>query len=208
MTSPHPVRRPLDRCFERRLPRRVRKLRDGHDPDARTGEDARPARRRLGENVPSRWQAGPEESPCGKGETAIPPRELRVSGSCGSSCFGAPSNEGAAGTASDAASRACRRRVRKRHAGTMRSADGISIAIAQHAGSGGGGVEISDPSIRMPRSRAYRRKNAFHCQCAVASLYMLTLDDFDDKGGATGDGTRHAELGEDARVASAPKRSP
>ena len=45
---------------------------------------------------------------------------------------------------------------------------------------------------------------------AVATLCMLMLDGFDDEGGATGSGARHAELpelGEDALAASAPKRN-
>lgn len=176
MTSPHPVRRPLDRCFERRLPRRVRKLRDGHDPDARAGEDARAARRRPGEDVPSRWQAGPEESPCRKGKTTILPREFQVNGSYESSCSGAPSNEGAAGIAPDDASRACRRRIGKRHAGTMRAADGISIAIAQHAGRGGGGCrnigsEYNKASLKGSL-RGPQAKDAFHCQCGCDFVHV------------------------------------
>ena len=37
---------------------------------------------------------------------------------------------------------------------------------------------------------------------------MLTLGGFDDEGGAPGSGMRRAELGEDARAASAPNRNP
>lgn len=54
-------------------------------------------------------------------------------------------------------------------------------------------------------------KNTFHRQCAVATLCMLTLNRFNDEGGATGSGARHAEfpeLGEDALAASPPKRNP
>ena len=75
---PYIARRSLDRRPEQGGARLFRNHPGDHDPNAKPAQGVRAAGRRLGENVPRRWQVGIEESPCRQGKFAFFAREVQA----------------------------------------------------------------------------------------------------------------------------------